>query len=54
LVTIGTPALDSLIQALNSDDPDLRRMAERALSDIGTPRARRAIAEAKRQIPSDR
>ena len=54
LVTIGTPALDSLIQVLNSDDPDLRRMATRALSDIGTPQARRAIAEAKRQISSDR
>lgn len=54
LVTIGTPAIDPLIQALHSDNPDLRRMAERALSDIGTPQARRAIADAKRQLPSDR
>ena len=54
LVTIGAPAVPSLIQALNSDNPDLRRMAERALSDIGTPEARRAIVDAKRQIPSDR
>ena len=54
LVTIGSPAVTPLIQALNSDDPDLRRMAERALSDIGTPEARRAIADAKRQLSSDR
>ena len=54
LVTIGSPAVTPLIQALNSDDPDLRRMAARALGDIGTPEARRAIADAKRQLPSDR
>ena len=54
LVTIGTPAIDSLIRALNSDDPDLHRMAERALNDIGTPPARQAIADAKRQFPSNR
>ena len=54
LATIGTPAIDPLIQALRSDDSDLRRMAERALNDIGTPQARQAIADAKRQFPSDR
>ena len=53
LVTIGAPALDSLIPALHSEDPDLRRMAARALSDIGTPEARRAIADAKRQFSAD-
>ena len=50
LVTIGTPAIDSLIQALNSHDAALRRMAERALNDIGTPQARRAIADAKKRL----
>ena len=54
LVTIGTPAVDSLIQALHSSDPDLRRMSERALNDIGTPKARQAIADAKRKFSSDR
>lgn len=50
LVTIGPPAIDLLIQALNSHDPDLRRMAERTLNDIGTPRARKAIANAKKRL----
>lgn len=49
LVRIGRPAVDPLIAALNSPNQDLRRMAERALNDIGTPQARRAIAEAKRR-----
>ncbi len=54
LVTIGPSAVDSLIQALYSEDRDLRRMAERALNDIGTPKARQAIADAKRKFSSDR
>ena len=53
LVTIGPPAVDSLIQALHSEDSDLRRMAERALNDIGTPKARQAIADAKQKFSSD-
>ena len=54
LVTIGTPAVDSLIAALHSTDSDLRRMAARALNDIGTPKARRAINEARRKFSDDR
>lgn len=53
LATIGTPAVEPLIEALNSPKSELQRMAERALNDIGTPRARRAIAEAKKAL-SDR
>ena len=49
LIRIGTPAVDPLIQALNSPAQDRRRMAERALNDMGTVRALRAITEAKRR-----
>ena len=44
------PAVDSLVVALNSPNADLRRMAERALNDIGTPQARKAIADAKKGL----
>ncbi len=49
LIRIGPPAVDSLIEALNSPDQDLRGMAERALNDMGTVRALKAITEAKRR-----
>lgn len=49
LITIGTPAVEPLAQALNSPDQDLRRMAERALNDMGTRQALRAITEAKKR-----
>ena len=50
LATIGPPAVDSLSVALNSPNADLRRMAERALNDIGTRQARKAIADAKKGL----
>ncbi len=50
LIRIGDPAVNPLIQALNSPDQDLRRMAERALNDMSTPRTLKAIADAKKQL----
>ena len=47
LVTIGDPAVEPLITALHSPNPDLGRMAERVLNDIGTPQARQAVAAKK-------
>ncbi len=39
LVQIGTPAVEALIAALQSDHPDIRFMAVRVLGEIGDPRA---------------
>ena len=50
LVRIGDPAVEPLIQALNSPDQDLRRMAERALNDMSTPQTLKAIADAKKRL----
>lgn len=49
LITIGSPAVEPLTHALNSPDQDLRRMAERALNDMGTRQALRAITDAKKR-----
>ena len=50
LIRIGDPAVNPLIQALNSPDQDLRRMAERALRDMGTSQTLKAIADAKKRL----
>ena len=50
LIRIGDPAVNPLIQALNSPDQDLRRMAERALNDMSTPQTLKAIADAKKRL----
>lgn len=49
LIRIGPPAVEPLTQALTSPDQDLRRMAERALNDMGTRQSLRAIADAKKR-----
>ena len=53
LATIGAPAVPPLREALNGKDKALRGMAERALNDIGTPEARRAIAAARKRSAAE-
>ena len=53
LATIGAPAVLPLREALNGRDKELRGMAERALNDIGTPEARRAIAAARKRSAAE-
>ncbi len=53
LVTIGSPAVPALTEALNGTDSERRMMAERALNDIGTPEARQAIAAAKKRFSAE-
>jgi hypothetical protein len=49
----GNPALvDALLRKLHDDFPVVRRQAVRALRDVGTPDATRALLEVAHQDPS--
>ena len=39
LISIGSPAVDTLVAVLGSRDPLVREAAARALGDLGDPRA---------------